>query len=119
MAVTNTGENDTMTKVKQYGSTGLLVVGAFALISFLRSQNGRERINTLLGGQFSGVEDQIKTGILQNWEMIEESVDSLVQQLQQGITSLGQEVDKYADEAKQRIHDYASVPALPAETPQD
>ena len=116
MAMTNAGATSTMDKVKQYGSTGLLVAGAFALISFLRSQNGRERINTLVGGQLSGVEEQIKAGILQNWEMIEETIDSLAQQVQGGIASLGQEVDKYADEMKQRVHEYASAPALPAET---
>ncbi len=116
MAMTNTDGTSTMDKVKQYGSTGLLVAGAFALVSFLRSQSGRERINTLVGGQFADVEDQIKTGILQNWEMIEETIDNLAHQLQSGIATLGQEVDKYRDEMKQRVHEYASAPALPAET---
>lgn len=116
MAMENMDGNDTLAKVKQYGSTGLLVAGAFALVSFLRSQGGRERVNTLLGGQFSGVEDQIKAGILQNWEVIEESIDTLVQQVQQGVTSLGKEVDKYADDVKHRIHEYATAPALPATT---
>ncbi len=67
-----------------------------------------------MGGQLGGVEDQIKAGILQNWDMIEETIDNLAQQVQGGISSLASEVDKYRDEVKQRVHEYASAPALPA-----
>jgi len=112
MTVSKMDDNDRMTKVKQYGTTGVLVAGAFAAIAYLRSGGGRERMNTLLGGQLSGLESQLQTAIQENMPMLDEAIDSLAETIKQGIASLNNEVTHYADEVKMRIRDYASAPAL-------
>ncbi len=112
MTVSKVDDNDRMTKVKQYGTTGMLVAGAFAAIAYLRSEGGRERMNTLLGGQLSGLENQLQAAIQENMPMLDEAIDSLAETIKQGIASLNNEVTHYADEVKMRIRDYAAAPAL-------
>lgn len=112
MSVSKMDDNDRMTRVKQYGTTGVLVAGAFAAIAYLRSGGGRERMNTLLGGQLSGLESQLQAAIQDNMPMLDEAIDGLAETIKQGIASLSDEVTHYADEVKMRIRDYAAAPAL-------
>lgn len=114
----NMAQNDAnsgLMKLKQYGSTGLLVAGAVALISFLRSEGGREKLHGVMGGQLSNLEEQLQVALNDNMPMVEEAIDRLVETLQQGIGSVNDEITKYADEAKSRIREYATTPAMLAD----
>ncbi len=101
--------NDSVEKLKQYGGTALLAVGGFALVSFLRSESGRNRMQTLMGGQFANIEGQIQTALSDNMPMIEEAVDKLAETIQQGVSSINDEIVHYAEEIKARIREYATV----------
>jgi len=116
MSMSKTEGNNRLAKITQYGTTGALVTGAVVLISYLRSEGGRDRINTLMGGQLSGLEGQLQAAIQENMPMIDEAIDSLAEAIKQGVTTLTTEVTRYADEAKMRVRDYAAAPALSAGT---
>ncbi len=111
MAMT-TDTNGTMNKVTRYGAGGALAAGAVALIMFMRSERGKEKMNAMMGPQFAGIEQQLQDAIHENMPLIEESIDRLIELLQQGVQSLSDEINRFGDEAKTRINDYATV--LPA-----
>ncbi len=109
MAVTT--ENQAMgSKLARYGAGGLLAAGAVALLMYLRSEQGRQKMVTLFGEQFANIDEQIQAAMRENMPLIEEAIDRLIDTLQQGVSSLSEEINRLGDEVKGRLHDYAALP---------
>ncbi len=109
MAVTT--ENQAMgSKLARYGTGGLLAAGAVALLIYLRSEQGRQKMVTLFGEQFANIDEQIQAAMRENMPLIEEAIDRLIDTLQQGVSSLSEEINRLGDEVKERLQDYAALP---------
>jgi hypothetical protein len=108
MAVTTNNEGAGQ-KVARYGAGGALAAGAVALIVYMRSEQGRSKMTTLFGAQFANIDEQLQGAIRENMPLIEEAIDRLMETLQQGVSSLGGEIDRFGAEAKQRLHTYVNV----------
>src|SRR5215472_1142082 len=113
MAVTTTDSSGTAQKLARYGTAGAVAAGAVALFVYARSQQGRDKIASLVGEQFGTIESQLQVAMRENLPLIEEAIDRLVETLHQGINSLSEEVDRLGDMLRERVHDYAH--SLPAE----
>ncbi len=108
MAITAKNEG-TGQKMARYGTGGALAAGAVALIMYMRSEQGRSKMTTMFGAQFANIDEQLQGAIRENMPLIEEAIDRLVETLQQGVKSLSGEIDRFGDEAKQRIQTYVNV----------
>ncbi|MGI8858459.1 MAG: hypothetical protein ACR2JW_22180 [Thermomicrobiales bacterium] len=107
MAMTS---NDGMgQKMARYGTGGALAAGAVGLIMYMRSEQGRTKMTAMFGAQFANIDDQLQGAIRENMPLIEEAIDRLIDTLQQGVKSLGGEIDRFGEEAKQRLHTYVNV----------
>jgi ABC-type phosphate transport system auxiliary subunit len=109
MAVTTNNEQGISSKFARYGTGGAVAAGAVALIMYMRSEQGRSKLTSMFGEQFANIDDQLQGAIRENMPLIEESIDRVVEMLQQGVSSLSGEINRLADEAKQRIHQYAAT----------
>lgn len=109
MAVTTTDDKSAGSKLARYGTAGALAAGAVALIVYMRSQQGRERMTTLFGAQFANIDAQLQEALRDHMPLIEEAIDRLVETLHQGVQSLSAEIDRLGEDAKVRLHEYASL----------
>jgi hypothetical protein len=108
VAVTTSNEG-TGQKVARYGAGGALAAGAVALIMYIRSEQGRSKMTAMFGEQFANIDTQLQGAIRENMPLIEEAIDRLIETLQQGVSSLGGEIDRFGAEAKERLHTYVNV----------
>jgi hypothetical protein len=108
MAMTTNDETKTQ-KFARFGAGGALSVGAVALIMYMRSEQGRAKLTAMLGTQFANIDEQLQAAVRENMPLIEESIDRLVEMLQQGVSSLSDEINRLGDEAKSRINQYVNV----------
>ena len=97
-------------KLARFGAGGALAAGAVALLLYLRSEQGREKMTALFGEQFANIDEQIQGAMRENMPLIEEAIDRLIDTLQQGVSSLSDEIDRLGDEVKSRLGDYAALP---------
>ncbi len=109
MAVTTHDQETKGQKAARLGAGGALSAGAVALIMYMRSEQGRSKLSSLFGSQFANIDEQIQGAIRENMPLIEESLDRLIEMLQQGVSSLSDEINRLGDEAKARINQYANV----------
>lgn len=109
MAVTTSNEQGAGQKVARYGAGGALAAGAIALIMYLRSEQGRDKMTAMFGAQFANIDDQLQGAIRENMPLIEEAIDRLIDTLHQGVNSLNGEIDRLGSEAKNRLHQYVNV----------
>jgi len=117
MAVTTNDQETKGQKLARLGAGGALSAGAVALIMYMRSEQGRAKLASLLGTQFASIDEQLQSAVRENMPLIEESIDRLVEMLQQGVSSLSDEIARLGDEAKARINQYVNVleePTKPA-----
>ncbi len=108
MAVTTSNTQGIGSKFARYGTGGAVAAGAVALIMYMRSEQGRSKMSALFGAQFANIDDQLQGAIRENMPLIEESIDRLVEMLQQGVSSLSEEINRFGAEAKQRLDQYAT-----------
>lgn len=109
MAITTSNDEGSGQKLARYGAGGALAAGAIALIMYMRSEQGRNKMTTLFGSQFANIDDQLQSAIRENMPLIEEAIDRLIDTLQQGVNSLSGEIDRFGSEAKDRLHQYVNV----------
>jgi len=109
MAVTTNNEGTTAQKFVRFGAGGALSAGAVALIMYMRSEQGRSKLASLFGAQFANIDEQLQAAVRENMPLIEESIDRLIEMLQQGVSSLSDEINRLGDEAKSRINQYVNV----------
>lgn len=109
MAVTTNEQETKGQKLARLGAGGALSAGAVALIMYMRSEQGRAKLASLLGAQFASIDEQLQSAVRENLPLIEESIDRLVEMLQQGVSSLNDEIVRLGDEAKARINQYVNV----------
>ncbi|MHB8644987.1 MAG: hypothetical protein ACYDAR_04260 [Thermomicrobiales bacterium] len=117
MAVTAKEHEMMAQKMARIGAGGALSAGAVALIMYMRSEQGRTKLAALFGAQFANIDEQLQNAVRENMPLIEESIDRLIEMLQQGVSSLSDEINRLGDEAKARINQYINVldePAKPA-----
>ncbi len=108
MAVTtNDGTKGQM--FARFGAGGALSAGAVTLIMYMRSEQGRTKLASLFGAQFANIDEQLQAAVRENMPLIEESIDRLIEMLQQGVSSLSDEINRLGDEAKSRINQYVNV----------
>lgn len=109
MAMTANDQGTTGQKFARFGAGGALSAGAVALIMYMRSEQGRTKLAALFGAQFANIDEQLQHAVRENMPLIEESIDRLLEMLQQGVSSLSDEINRLGDEAKSRINEYANV----------
>ena len=109
MAVMTTNDEGTGSKLARYGAGGALAAGAIALIMYMRSEQGREKLTSLFGAQFANIDEQLQSAVHENMPLIEEAIDRLIETLQQGVQSLSGEIDRLGAEAKERLNQYVMV----------
>lgn len=109
MAMTTNDEGTKAQKFARFGAGGALSAGAVALIMYMRSEQGRAKLSAMLGSQFANIDEQLQAAVRENMPLIEESIDRLVEMLQQGVSSLSDEINRLGDEAKTRINQYVNV----------
>ncbi|MDQ6603722.1 MAG: hypothetical protein M3Z19_13455 [Chloroflexota bacterium] len=109
MAVTTNDQGTKGQKAARLGAGGALSAGAVALIMYIRSEQGRNKLTSLFGSQFANIDEQLQGAMRENMPLIEESIDRLIEMLQQGVSSLSEEINRLGDEAKSRIHQYVNV----------
>ena len=96
-------------KLARVGAGGALTAGALALLLYARSEQGKQKMIALFGAQFESIEEQIQAAVRENMPLIEEAIDRLIDTLQQGVSSLSDEINRLGGEAKQRITQYAAL----------
>lgn len=109
MAMTTNDGDMKGQKMARIGAGGALSAGAVALIMYMRSEQGRAKLSAMLGSQFASIDEQLQHAVRENMPLIEESIDRLVEMLQQGVSSLSEEINRLGGEAKLRINQYVSV----------
>lgn len=109
MAMTTNDEGTKAQKFARFGAGGALSAGAVALIMYMRSEQGRTKLAAMFGTQFANIDEQLQAAVRENMPLIEESIDRLVEMLQQGVSSLSDEINRLGDEAKSRINHYVNV----------
>ncbi|GEM_PF-6272650 len=117
MAVTTQDQETKGQKLARFGAGGALSAGAVALIMYMRSEQGRTKLAAMFGSQFANIDEQLQNAVRENLPLIEESIDRLIEMLQQGVSSLSDEINRLGDEAKSRINQYVNVleePTKPA-----
>lgn len=114
MAVTTNDGETKGQKFARISAGGALSAGAVALIMYMRSEQGRAKLSSLLGSQFASIDEQLQSAVRENMPLIEESIDRLVEMLQQGVSSLSDEINRLGDEAKSRLNQYVNVLDEPA-----
>ena len=108
MAMTTNDETKGQ-KFARFGAGGALSAGAVALIMYMRSEQGRAKLASMFGAQFANIDEQLQAAVRENMPLIEESIDRLIETLQQGVSSLSDEINRLGEEAKSRIHQYVNV----------
>jgi|SRR5690242_851696 uncharacterized protein YicC (UPF0701 family) len=109
MAVTTHDGETKGQKFARIGAGGALSAGAVALIIYMRSEQGRAKLSAMLGSQFANIDEQLQNAVRENMPLIEESIDRLMEMLQQGVSSLSEEINRLGAEAKLRINQYVNV----------
>lgn len=109
MAMTTNDEGTKGQRFARFGAGGALSAGAVALIMYMRSEQGRAKLASMFGTQFANIDEQLQAAVRENMPLIEESIDRLIEMLQQGVSSLSDEINRLGDEAKSRINEYANV----------
>ncbi len=109
MAVTTNTEGSKGQKAARFGAGGALAAGAVALLMYTRSEQGRTKLASLFGAQFANIDEQLQGAVRENMPLIEESIDRLIEMLQQGVSSLSEEITRLGDETKSRISQYVNV----------
>ncbi len=109
MAVTTNDQESKGQKAARFGAGGALSAGAVALIMYMRSEQGRTKLSSMFGAQFANIDEQLQNAMRENMPLIEESIDRLIEMLQQGVGSLSDEINRLGSEAKSRINQYVNV----------
>lgn len=110
MAVTATNDQSKLgPRFARYGTGAAIAAGAVAIILFARNERGKEKMAELFGAQFGNLDEQLQVAIRENMPLIEEAIDRLIETLQQGVSTLGDEINRLGGEAKNRLSEYATV----------
>lgn len=110
MAVTTTNDPSKLgARLARYGAGAAIAAGAVAVILFARNERGKEKMAEMFGAQFGNLDEQLQVAIRENLPLIEEAIDRLIETLQQGVSTLSEEINRLGGEAKNRLSEYATV----------